>query len=354
MSITISSCFPGHWVRTYTTTTTVNVINGLGLANSNTNSSDSFERGPNQYGQAGNKIVFYNESDKDIKYIHFKVVALNSVGDVVGLPITLKATGPIKKHSVQSSVWDYIWNNSSICQTGIFEATIEYFDGTIEKQSLTPKENEKELYVDGSVGHTLTTPILLTLALCACLVGENFLSHYSLSHYHYKMRLGMPNLFSTTNDLMLIIALLGIATIIFSKRLRNKKGTIAGCGMMLVIGTISSIMQLLNNSSTHSYAYHFPALMTAFQAGTIVLLVLLLLSALNSIHYSHRQRVLKLALILLCILAGTLGALVANDLIYSTTDTELIYFGIELAAQMFFWGLIVAVANRCRIIYPTT
>ncbi len=93
MGITITSFGIGHPVTNITTTTTVQD----GFATSNTTSSEGFEPGVNRWGQAGAKIEFYNEDERDIKYVDFQLVPFNNVGDVVGgigSMCTVRATNP--------------------------------------------------------------------------------------------------------------------------------------------------------------------------------------------------------------------------------------------------------------------
>lgn len=164
MSVTIGSAFHGHWVRTYTTT----VYNGM----ASTSTSDSFESGSNDYGQAGVKIVLFNESEKEIKYIDFHVVAINRVRDTIGNVIGLRACGPVARHSRANFVWDYIWDSSTIYAVIVLDLTIEYFDGSIEKQAISPKPDEKQLWYDGAVAYPLNMPVCLAVATLVGVIGR--------------------------------------------------------------------------------------------------------------------------------------------------------------------------------------
>ena len=107
MGITVSSLFIGHPVTTYTTTVTV----AGGFASSDTTSTEGFQAGPNQWGQAGVQIKFYNEDTRDIKYVKLTVFPFNQVRDVVGgifNSATLTVTGPIKAHHSKTAQWDYV------------------------------------------------------------------------------------------------------------------------------------------------------------------------------------------------------------------------------------------------------
>ncbi len=347
MSITISTCFPGHWERTYTTTTTVTSNNGVGFANSNTTASDSFRFGPNRLGQSGAKIIFYNEAKKDIKYVHFKVLAMNSVNDTIGMPITLKATGPIKKHSLSSNVWDYIWNNPTIRGVVILEVTIEYFDGSTEKQCPMPSPGEKKLNLDGSVGHTLRNPILLASTLVAGTILNNLWTGW-----------GMSGLFSKSNVLAIVMAFLGIATIIFSRQMKNRRGTVACGTIMSVLGIIQSIAYLFKQINVlrfyrrMSESFTISCVEIVMQIGTILMLVLLLLAVFNSgKNYSKRKKMITTTVAWLCSCAGVIwivaGVIISGGII----DAQVGTLGIDIALKMLLWGFVAAVANRCRCNY---
>ena len=336
MSITIASCFPGHWVRTYSTMTTVTINGGVGFANSNTTTSDDFRKGPNSYGQSGVQISFYNESEKDIKYVSFKVFPLNSVMDLAGSPIVLKAEGPIKKHSVNKRVWSYIWNNQAIQNAVITDVTIEYFDGSKEKQSTNPKEETKALQVDGSVGFTFFSPILLASVLAVgtivrdiWLTGTRFMS----------------------SIFMLTFALLSIATIYASRQMKNKRATVAGAGMILLLGIVNGIVNLSSTygaRTLYRYEQAMSSLNIIMKIGTIVMCTILILSASGTIKIYSKRRILVVAtLAILCTCATVLGGIVAVQKLYFN-NTFLLLLGIDTSLPMVLWGLLASVANRCR------
>lgn len=351
MSITISSCFPGHWERTYTTTTTVTSNNGMGFANSSTTSSDSFRAGANRLGQSGAKIVFYNESQKEIKYIHFEVCALNRVGDIIGVPIVLKATGPVKKHALANYVWDYIWNDSTVQSICILKATIEYFDGTVETQSATPQIGEKRLNLDGAVGHSLRSPIWLAALWIAGIVLRAFTN---------TARWGLSLSFSITDIASVAMAVLAIATIVFSKQMKNRRATIVCSCMMSFLGIAGGITRLFVQIWTYRLSYYrFRAEQIVgiipnaiVQLGTIAMFVLLLLSVFGTIkNYGKRRKLLANTVAWLCTFTFILSVLPGVVMAGGMIDGEVLSLVLDALLLMFQWGLVAAVASRCRCNY---
>ncbi len=286
MSVTIAKVFPGHWVTTYTTTTTVTVAGGVGTAVSDTSSSDSFHYGVNQWGQAGVQISFYNESDKEIKYIEFEVIPLNSVNDPVASPCKLTGTGPIKPHSANKRTWGFVWTNSSIRAVGILECKVLYSDGTIETQSLLAGAGKKELYFDGSVGEPNTWPAILTSVLLLAAVASQFIGNgrYRGRHSVFASDSFLP--FQPWIQFALIVVFV-YAAFILTRRMKNKTGTL-GASLAALVCCLMSFSPRIGISSflLRANYYSNPAIYITFMPfasfiGTVIMLVLLVLSAAN-------------------------------------------------------------------------
>lgn len=176
MGITITSLGIGHPVTNITTTTTVQG----GFATSNTTSSEGFEAGVNRWGQAGAQIKFYNEDDRDIKYVDFQLVPFNNVGDVVGgidSACTVKATGPFKSHRCASTQWNYIWDGFTIKELGIAKVGITYMDGSIETVE------GLKLHYDGAMGKGYALPIVLMLCSLICYICSFGLRRYLIAPF---------------------------------------------------------------------------------------------------------------------------------------------------------------------------
>lgn len=158
MGITIVSHRIGHPVTRTTTTTTVQYGYFSSSARSNTTSSNEFDSGVNRWGQAGAEIRFYNESNRDIKYIDFQLVPTNRVGDVVGgieSVCTVRATGSFRSHSCSTATWNYIWDGFDIKNVRILKTVITYWDGSTETANTHR--------YDRALGLTWTRPIVLML-----------------------------------------------------------------------------------------------------------------------------------------------------------------------------------------------
>lgn len=158
MGITIVSRRIGHPVTRTTTTTTIQYGYFLNEVRTNTSSKNEFDSGANRWGQAGAEIRFYNESDRDIKYIDFQLVPTNRVGDVVGgidSVCTVRATGPFRSHRCSCATWNYIWDGFEIKNVCILKTVITYWDGSTETE-----DNHR---YDRALRLTWTRPIVLML-----------------------------------------------------------------------------------------------------------------------------------------------------------------------------------------------
>ena len=230
MGITLTSFGIGHPVTNITTTTTVQG----GFATSNTTSSEGFEPGVNRWGQAGAQVEFYNEDERDIKYVDFQLVPFNNVGDIVGgigSMCTVRATGPFKSHRRASVKWNYIWDGFAIKRMGIVETEITYMDGSVETVEGLMQ------HCDGAMGHGWSLPIFLMLCSLICYIW--YLSRGSFN-WGYLMRyltMGFP-LPSINYVLMLVFPLLGL---IFSRKKDQRFATlfsalnVASCAVMAIM-----------------------------------------------------------------------------------------------------------------------
>jgi hypothetical protein len=94
---------------------------------------------PNSAGGVDCNIIWKNNSDKTVKYIHFSVAPFNSVDDMVESEIggttyqKITVTGPIKPNTTHGygTYWECIWYNSTISYMKITGIKIEYMDGSI-------------------------------------------------------------------------------------------------------------------------------------------------------------------------------------------------------------------------------
>jgi hypothetical protein len=91
---------------------------------------------PNSVGGVDITIAGKNKSNKTIKYITFKVVPYNAVGDIVSCSIkdtkrfNGKITGPINSQETFSGYWECAWYNYTIKSIVIEQIEIEYTDGS--------------------------------------------------------------------------------------------------------------------------------------------------------------------------------------------------------------------------------
>lgn len=84
------------------------------------------------------KCSYANMSDRDIKYITFKVIPYNAVGDSVESTADIKITGPIgsgKRENtydiIRTCSEENVWYNKTIVEVNINSVVIEYIDGQI-------------------------------------------------------------------------------------------------------------------------------------------------------------------------------------------------------------------------------
>lgn len=95
----------------------------------------------------GFEITFVNTSKKTLKYVTFKVVGINAVGDPVkgrgGIVQTLRGIGPIDPDETAGYEKDYMWFTDVVESARLSSITLEYMDGT--KRTIS---NTKSLYVD--------------------------------------------------------------------------------------------------------------------------------------------------------------------------------------------------------------
>ena len=86
------------------------------------------------------EIVFYNSSEKDIKYITFTYSPYNAVGDVatdkreIGT-VSQKVTGPFEKGVLVKARFNKVWHDITVSKVGIEEILVEFMDGTSEHLS---------------------------------------------------------------------------------------------------------------------------------------------------------------------------------------------------------------------------
>lgn len=347
MSITISSCFPGHWEREYTTTTTITIVGSSGFGDTSTMASDSFKRGVNRLGQAGVQINFYNESDKAIRRVTFRVVPVNRLGDELFVPVPLSINGPIKKHSVCKPVWNHVWTNPSIVDVKVLEATIDYMDGSTEKQSLSPQNGEKKLVHDSAVGYTLICPLILGGLLLAPVIYLMIVYHQSMRSYRMYIS---PTLSYFAGTLMLTI-LLCLATVFVSRYMKNKAATFA-------TGIAAMAVPLLYCAVGLFKGYHDigpNGFSLIFYGGTIITCIFALLCMFNVLKRSYcfmgtmSTTMTAVLTVLFLVIFGYWGYLLCVD--EAWFENLGLYFFLTFA--MLFWGLLATVANRFRTQYDT-
>ena len=226
MSITIARAFPGHWQRTYTTTTTISVVNGVGSGVTNTSANDSFVEGVNQWGQSGVRIEFYNESKKDIRNVTFEVAPLNGSYFPVSSAVQLQMTTPIKSHAVGKPIWSFLWSDPSIRSVQIARCKVQYADGTSETQS--QNSGDKPLIEDHSVSHPLGFP---------CVLFGLLLMYAIYSFVIYRGPYGIAWILPLGDSLSFTLVLIAVfAAMIFSRLIRNKTATIIASAAALALG----------------------------------------------------------------------------------------------------------------------
>ena len=354
MSITIGSVFHGHWVRKYITTTRVMVTGSVGRGVSNTTATDLFKRGVNRSGQAGVEIDFYNESEKAIKNVSFQVVPVNKVNDVVGEAVQLQATGPIKKHSVNKRIWDYVWTNSSIHKILITGLTIEYMDGTIDKQSSLVESGEKTIRYDSAVGRTWICPVILTAILLAGIVWG-----------YREGSFGILPLYNNPYVLLLAIVL-GLMTIVFSRNFRNRIATVLSGSAMAIVSAVACVKVRrihLNDASGGTIGTYIETILKAndmitpmVRICTAIMCVALIVCVLGVIKKDKIKTmvidgafalsgigiIIAWLLTMLSIKQGVYTSYLMNQML------EDLYVWLQVVIPMASWGLMWAVAKRCR------
>ncbi|MBQ7523615.1 MAG: hypothetical protein IJT07_03770 [Oscillospiraceae bacterium] len=93
---------------------------------------------PDSAGEVGAKITYFNGSGKQIKYITFRCVPYNRVGDIVASEIgdrssaLLEVTGPIKSNHTGTVKFENVWYNRTIESAIIEEIFVQYMDGSEE------------------------------------------------------------------------------------------------------------------------------------------------------------------------------------------------------------------------------
>ncbi len=320
MGITITSLGIGHPVTNITTTTTVQG----GFATSNTTSSEGFEAGVNRWGQAGAQIMFYNEDDRDIKYVDFQLVPFNNVGDIVGgidSVCTVRATGPFKSHRRASTQWNYIWDGFAIKQLGITKVEITYMDGSTETV-----EGLKQHY-DGAMGKGYALSIVLMLCSLICYICSFMLRGYSIAKL-------LPQSIDFT--LMLVFPFLGL---IFSRKKERRLATlfaalnVASCIVVVMVRMspsgwylfltrmgwrywwyllclLMSVILLLRATGAGLFKKYkvSKAIATWSSVGICILFIILFsVDAINYMYHDYRLVFLYMVVPLYCSYLGTLS-----------------------------------------------
>ena len=86
------------------------------------------------------RIQWIHGYDKTVKYVHFNIVFVNAVGDVVydnthrRSEVRATVTGPIYKGSKQSNVWERILYYPQNVTPRIRSVLVEFMDGTTTNQ----------------------------------------------------------------------------------------------------------------------------------------------------------------------------------------------------------------------------
>jgi len=124
---------------------------------------------PNSAGGVSARVNIYNNSGKEIKYLKFKCIPFNRVGDIVASEIGdkvdayLQLTGPIAVNKMGTVTFENIWYNNTISNAIIDEVSIQYMDGTEEilskdeiviygsKGSVSGEKNKQTLIIVGAV-----------------------------------------------------------------------------------------------------------------------------------------------------------------------------------------------------------
>ncbi|MBR2387607.1 MAG: hypothetical protein IKB02_02440 [Clostridia bacterium] len=103
------------------------------------------------------ETLFYNSSEKDIKYITFTYCPYNDVVDIVtdrdgNSTVSKKLTGPIEKDTLAVANFSGIWYDNTISNVIIQEILVEFMDGTSEHLSDKEIVNVFSAYMTRSRG----------------------------------------------------------------------------------------------------------------------------------------------------------------------------------------------------------
>ncbi len=100
-------------------------------------------------------ISVYNPTKKTIKYIWFKFIGYNAVGDKVldiksrSYLATKKAIGPIKPDVISKYAFEYVWFSDLVENVKIVSIKVQYMDGTVKvinkPNSIVISKNDREL-----------------------------------------------------------------------------------------------------------------------------------------------------------------------------------------------------------------
>ncbi len=332
MGVTIGKAIPVHWVNT--TYSSVDVI-GSGGVYTGMGGSRTFREckpGVNKLGQAGASITYTNDSNKEIKYIIFTVVPLDSVNSRLSVPVRLKETGPIKPHATKSCQWDYMWQAGSLKKIIVENVSIEYMDGTFEEQAAHPGMNQAQLQCDPAAGHSMTTPIVLSILALAFMV--------------FSMRSNIRFI-----GLHIIFILLSLLTTVLSKK-GNRIGSIISAIGALAAHTVSYFIpagrvmandarivdEAVAEASSVAGNYRFP--LDAGAVGIMVMCFLMILCAVGAIK-ENKKIVMPVAFGILCAVTIIPGV---KELVQEGNAG-----GLFLSALYILFGaLIWMVAIRCR------
>lgn len=92
----------------------------------------------NRVNGAGVRHLYFNATDKEIKYLTFVYMPYNQVGDQVQCTISKKSevsckiTGPIKSYVYDIVTWEALWYNPTATSVKLVRIYVEYMDGTDE------------------------------------------------------------------------------------------------------------------------------------------------------------------------------------------------------------------------------
>lgn len=162
-----------------------------GLRAGHLDSNGWFMSGPSRHGWISVSINFFNGGTKTIKYLYFKFIAINRVGDVVGEHIC-QYTGPLNPNKwANNLIWDMIWNDSTITEVRVNQLLLQFMDGTkdtISAEDFTPlsgsgaKPASGGCYVATAVYGSYDCPEVWTLRR----YRDNYLSKYWIGKLFVK------------------------------------------------------------------------------------------------------------------------------------------------------------------------